>query len=124
MAEKVIALTTSGNIAILEPEQDEDGSTLGALQRIVGGYIEVAVPKNLRCPYLIICDEDGVLKGLDVNVIGTLLYGAPIVGDIVIMKSGVRNGEPDIVGMNDEEATDLVNELISSHPWLKVIIHE
>ena len=124
MTEKVIALSTSGSVAILKLRQDEAGSTLGAMQRAIGGYIEVVRPKNLRSPYLIVCDEDGVIKNLEVNVVGTLLYGAPIVGDIIIMKSGVRNGEPDIVGMGDEEATDLANELISSHPWLKLIIHE
>ena len=124
MSEKVIALTTSGNVAILDPERDEVGSALSALQRIVGGYIEVVKAKNLGNPYLIVCDEDGIPKGLEVNVVGTLLYGSPIVGDIVIMKSDVRNGEPDIVGMDDEEATDLVNELVASHPWLQIIVHQ
>lgn len=124
MAEKVIVLTTSGRISILELKVDKTGSALDDLQRIVGGYIEIVRPIGLPSKYLIVCDEEGVLKNLEVNKAGSLLYSAPIVGDIVIMKDGFRNGEPDIVGMDDEEATILANALISSCPWLKIYVHE
>ena len=60
-----------------------------------------------------IVDEEGRLKDRQIlNLVGSVLYGTPehgqpIVGDIVIMKDGYDNGEPDIVGLSDEDVTHL-----------------
>lgn len=128
MAEKIVVLTSSQCILILELTQDEDWSSLDQLQSIVGGYIETVKPRVLHEPYLIVCNEDGLLRGYARNEAATeLVYGfsdGEIVGNVVIMKSGMRNGEPDIVGMDDEEATELANELVASLPWLRIIVHE
>ncbi len=79
---------------------------------VVGGYIEHVNPVFLQDPYCMIVNEEGLLKGLPLNPIGSYLYGThihqqPIVGTIVIMKDGYRNGEPDIVGLEDNEAERL-----------------
>ena len=128
MAEKIIVLTSSKCILILELTQDENWSSLDQLQRIVGGYIETVKPRVLHDPYLIVCNEEGLLRGYARNEAATeLVYGfsdGEIVGDVVIMKSGMRNGEPDIVGMDDEEATALANELAATFPWLQIIVHQ
>lgn len=124
MAEKVILVSASNNVSVLRLHPDETGSVLRDLQAMVGGYIEIVKPADIRASYVIVCNEDGVIDRLAINKLGTMLYGAPLVGDIVIMKDGIRDGEPDIVGMSDEEATDLANRFVSICPWLELILHE
>ena len=62
--------------------------TLEELQDLVGGFIELApslpwLPKELDGKY-IVCDEDGVLKGRQINYDISLLYGSELVGDILV----------------------------------------
>lgn len=78
----------------------------------VGGHIEVVHPRHLGRPLVMIVNEEGLQLRLDLNIHGSILYGthehgSPIVGNIVIMKEGFVNGEPDIVGLTDEEATEI-----------------
>lgn len=75
---------------------------------VVGGYIEVVHPRGLREPLCFICNEEGLLEGLPMNLIGSLWYGTqhhghPIVGNIVVMKEGVTEEGPDIVGLMPDE---------------------
>lgn len=80
-----------------------------ALGEIVGGYIETVHPCMLTSPYLMIVNEEGLLKDLPLNESGSTLYGTgihgqPIVGNIVIMKEGPNeDGEWDIIGLDDYE---------------------
>ena len=83
----------------------------------VGGYIEIVHPMGLVDPLVMIVNEEGLLKELPENLLGCLLYGThmhghPIVGNIVVMKTGFVGGEPDIVGLDDEEADQL-----AEHFW-------
>ena len=75
---------------------------------VVGGWIQIVSPKNLPCIYVLICNEEGLLQRLPQNLTGCLMYdtithGWPIVGNIVLMKHGTVNGEPDIIGLNDDD---------------------
>ena len=59
--------------------------------------------------------------GLPMNAYGSFLYrtqihGSPIVGNIIIMKDGYENGEPDIVGLSDDEAAEIIKQATD---WLK-----
>ena len=79
----------------------------------VGGYIEIVHPKGLPSPYCMIVNEEGLIRELPVNLMGSILYqsnihGSPIVGNIVIMKDGIRDGEPDIVGLDNFDVAKLV----------------
>lgn len=83
--------------------------------KAVGGWIEIVHPMCLKRPYVMIVNEEGLLQDLDMNVYGSLLYGAqihgqPIVGNVVIMKEGFVDGEPDIVGLSDDEASKVAAE--------------
>ena len=85
----------------------------------VGGWIEIVHPIGLKRPYVMIVNEEGLLLELDVNVYGSLLYGAQthgqtIAGNIVIMKEGFVGGEPDIVGLSDNEADKVAAAATSS----------
>ena len=101
---KGIVVTTDLEIRI-EEFSDPLYKTVGSA---VGGYIEHVKPARLRQPYCMIVNEEGRLLDLPLNYVGSYFYGTdqhgePIVGNIVIMKDGYRNGEPDIVGLDDSE---------------------
>ena len=107
MKEKVIVCTTDNDICLRELTV-RDGMVLDGLQEIVGGYIEVVHPIGLDRPYCMVVNEEGRLIGLEKNVIGSLVYGMlihgePIVGNIAILKDGWRNGERDIVGLDEDD---------------------
>lgn len=85
--------------------------TVGAA---VGGYIEIVHPVGLKRPFVMIVNEEGMLQGLELNAFGSVLYGTlthghPIVGDIVIMKTGFTEEGPDIIGLEDQETVELFN---------------
>lgn len=101
---KGVVVTTDLEIRI-EEFSDPLYKTVGSA---VGGYIEHVKPARLRHPYCMIVNEEGRLLDLPLNHIGSFFYGTdqhgePIVGNIVVMKDGYRNGEPDIVGLDDSE---------------------
>lgn len=82
----------------------------------VGGYIEIVHPMGLVEPLVMIVNDEGLLHGLPMNTVGSLIYGTPnhghpIVGNIVIMKTGWTCEGPDIVGLTDEECAELTASL-------------
>lgn len=86
-----------------------------AVGDVVGGYIEIVHPKYLERPYCMIVNEEGLLMDLPTNPVGCFLYGTlehgyPIVGTAVFMKDGFRNGEPDIVGLEDGDIAALMKK--------------
>ena len=82
----------------------------------VDGWIEIVRPRGLPRPFCMIVNEVGLLRELPLNLMGSFWYGtqehgAPIVGNIVVMKEGWRNGELDLVGLTDQEAADIMEEV-------------
>jgi len=117
-------------IAILIKTTDEisivqfDGDTLDAMQKAVGGYIEHVKPRFLQHPFCMIINEEGLLHHLPVNNAGSLLYAGlvPIVGDVLILKDGVNEfDEPDIVGLDADEAQQYVDALCFDFPFLTLV---
>ena len=109
---KGIVITTS-NISLVKDFGDPLYQTAG---KAVDGYIEIVHPMALSKPYVMIVNDEGLLRGLPMNLTGSMLYGtpmhgSPIVGTIVIMKDGFRNGEPDIVGLDDDDIENLAKKL-------------
>lgn len=110
---KGIVVTTDLNVRI-EEFGDPLYKTVGMA---VGGYIEHVKPARLRHPYCMIVNEEGRLLDLPLNPIGSFFYGTdqhgePIAGNIVVMKDGYRDGERDIVGLNDVEAEEIKNIIL------------
>lgn len=109
---KAIKITTDGRAKTIEI----DG--LKGMQKAVGGYIQtvrsyelsnLVVPNNHSL--LMIVDEDGKNKRLKLNEIATALYGNwwdEIVGDVLIMAEGFVDGEPDIVGLEENQVQALM----------------
>lgn len=80
-------IKVDGTIEDIEIPQ---GSQLDALQQAVGGDIQI-VPCNYQGHTMMVCDEEGKLKGKAINDKATEIYGYPydvIVGDAIIAKEG------------------------------------
>ena len=87
------------------------------IQKAVGGWYEHVHPMGLDCPYSMMVNEEGLLLGLPMNRLGSELYGTPthgqpIVGDVVFLKDGYDGGEPDVVGMTEDEALALGDKFV------------
>lgn len=87
------------------------------IKEAVGGWYEHVHPMGLDRPYSMMVNEEGLLLGLPMNRLGSELYGTPkhgqpIVGDIVFLKDGYHGGEPDTVGMTEDEAQRLGDKFI------------
>ena len=78
----------------------------------VDGWIEVVHPRGLKRPFCFICNEEGLIRDLPLNPLGSLWYGAiqhgcPIAGNIVVMKEDYVGEELDIVGLTDKEIAQI-----------------
>jgi hypothetical protein len=87
------------------------------IKKAVGGWYEHVHPVGLDHPYSMMVNEEGLLLGLPMNRLGSELYGTPrhghpIVGDIVFLKDGYDGGEPDVVGMTEDEAHRLGDKFV------------
>ena len=87
------------------------------IKEAVGGWYEHVHPMGLDRPYSMMVNEEGLLLGLPMNRLGSELYGTPkhgqpIVGDIVFLKDGYHEGEPDTVGMTEDEAQRLGDKFV------------
>lgn len=115
---KAVTITTDNVVSIVNVESN--GSPLyQQMHEAVGGYYENVYPRGLDEDYVMVVNEEGLLMDLPLNSIASYLYGTfqhgqPIVGNVIILKSGYFKGEPDVVGMSDEEATKLVKKLLNS----------
>lgn len=89
-----------------------DSPHYDVIQKAVGGWYERVHPVGLERPYCMMVNEEGRLMNLPLNLTGSVLYGTPqhgqpIVGDVIFLKDGYHDGEPDVVGMTAEEAQSL-----------------
>lgn len=109
MTERVVVITADNQVS---PQDIEvvDGFMLQGLQEAVGGFFEIVHPMYLENPYVIVCDDEGILKHKPLNPIASLWYGSGMVGDVVIMKEGFRDGEPDILGLDDDEVQFIMDK--------------
>lgn len=114
--EKGLVITPDNEIFI----QEFDRPLFESVGKAVGGWIELVHPVYLDAPYVMIVNEEGLLKGLPVNIVGSCLYGtfvhgAPIVGNIVIMCEGYTEEGPDIIGIPDSEIDAVYARFMNRH---------
>ena len=80
--------------------------------------IEIVHPKGLDRPYLLVIDEEGLLKDKPaVNFIGSYLYktqehGNPIVGEVLIMQDIDTNSGPDIGFLTEDQAWYIAGQMM------------
>lgn len=81
----------------------------------VDGWIEIVHPVRLARPYCMVVNEEGLLRNLPMNFLGSYLYGTdthghPIAGDIVLLREGINSdGELDLLGLNEQDIEYLHN---------------
>lgn len=100
-----LVVTAEDEMSIVE----YDSPHYDVIQKAVGGWYEHVHPAGLERPYCMMANEEGLLLNLPLNRLASILYGAlrhgqPIVGDVIFLKEGCHDGEPDLVGMTAEEA--------------------
>lgn len=108
-----VVVTTDGRAYVKEfgyPLHRSCESTLG-------GWIEVVYPRGLEQPFVMLVNEEGLPRWLPANLVGSYFYqthihGQPIAGNIILMKLGYRNGERDIVGLEEDEAEKLMDMVL------------
>lgn len=88
-----------------------------SLQEQIGGYWEIVRPRNLPKPYCMIVDEEGMLKGLPINFVGSYLYdshnhGTPIVGNIIILREEDTPEGRDLIGLNGRDF-EILSQIIA-----------
>ena len=98
--------------------QDFEAPLYKTVGEAVDGWIEIVRPGGLKKPFVMIVNEEGLIKELPINIVGSLMYGkpvhgSPIVGNIVIMKEGWTSEGKDLIGLTDEEAAQITNELVA-----------
>lgn len=99
----------------------EGADKLTALYEMIGtDIVERVRPKYLPEPYVMMVDENGLLREHPVmNPVGSLLYGAyehgqPIVGNIVFMRQDYGPEGPDLFWMTEDEAHKFASEILDS----------
>jgi len=107
---KGIVITTENEISV----QDFGKPLYKTAGEVVGGYIECICNIPPASDLVMLIYDEGKLLGLPLNPAGCCLYrtykhGDAIVGNIVIMRIGEIDGEPDIVGLEDEYIPNLVS---------------
>ena len=110
MSEYIVIITPAPKVTFTVKETDSE-KMLRDLQDAVDGFIEIVRPFGRSGGHLVmVANEEGLILDLPANPIGSLIYGDMIAGTVVIMKEGIRNGEPDLIGLTKEEA-DVVMRL-------------
>lgn len=102
---KTIKITADNKISIV----DVDFGDYKAMQKAVGGYVETVSTELMydffKRPVMMLVDEEGHMKELKLNVIGTVFYNmVPLVGDIVLVQPAGEYGE-DMEGIGEPEET-------------------
>lgn len=102
---KTIKITAHNKISII----DVDFGDYKAMQKAVGGYVETVSAEQMydffKRPVIMLVDEEGRTKELELNIIGTVFNGmVPIVGDIVLAQPAGMYGE-DMEGIGEPEET-------------------
>lgn len=111
---KGIIISTENQLTV----RDFSAPLYKTIGEAVDGWIEIVRPGGLKSPYVMVVNEEGLIKELPINIAGSILYGtpahgSPIVGNIVIMKEGWTDEGKDLLGLSDEEVVTLTNELVS-----------
>ena len=116
--EKAVLIRTDGQVQAVEL----DGDMVDAIHQAIGcDCFETARAGMLESDQRLVVDESGVIKGREVNMIATYLMGPvgyPIVGDALIMAIGMRNGEPDLVGLGADLAEVLAGDIVDAFEFV------
>lgn len=108
---KTIRIDTRNHISVLDIHAVSD------LRELLGDTPEHVRPRRLPPPYCMFVADNGLLKALPLNAVGSWLYetdkhGSPIVGDVYLLKDGWGPNGFDSLGLEDEDISALL-------PWMQ-----
>lgn len=115
---KTIKISTNNEVSVI----DVDFNDFRSIKNAIGGYFETVKTQKMwdyfKRPMMFLADEEGHLKKLPLNQLGSYFYdterhGWPIVGDIIL---AVPFGEY-IIGIDDVEVLKL--KLLKDFKFLK-----
>lgn len=115
---KTIKVTTDNTVSVI----DVDFNDFRSIQKAIGGYFETVKTQKMydyfKQPMMFLADEEGHLKRLPLNQLGSYFYdterhGWPIAGDIIL---AVPDGEY-ILGLDD--ADEMKERLLKDFTFLK-----
>lgn len=119
---KAITISTDSVIEVIDVPSN--GAPLyEQIRKAVNGHMENVYPRRLPAGYVMVVNEEGRLINLPENPIGSYLYqtdihGEPIVGNVIILKLGYYDCEPDVVGMTDADVAK-IKEILSKFIVIK-----
>ena len=117
---KTVLFRTNGDIRVVSV--NPEAPSFQEFQRITGqGWAEYVTPRfggREAERIVIVCDDEGRLKGYGMNVFASYLYGthvhgSPIVGDVILMQPGMTDEGPGFSFYKDEEIRGLVETIRS-----------
>lgn len=81
-------------------------------------FIDIVHAILLPPPFLMVCDDSGLVDGKPLNQVASYFYGAHlhgqcIAGDVVILKEVAINSELDVWGLNETEVSYLLRMMES-----------
>lgn len=79
-----------------------------AVEPVLDGYMEIVRPAFLPEPFRMLVNEEGRLKQLPLNEVGSTWYGGLIVGNIIVVKQEFTEDGPDIVGLTEAEGLKVI----------------
>lgn len=115
---KTVKVTTDNCVLVIEVNFRDFRS----IQQAVGGCFETVHTKQMfryfKRPMLMLVDEDGHCKGLELNRLGSFFYGMsehgwPILGDFILAVPD----EEDLCGLEDAEV--MKKQLLKDFVFLK-----
>ena len=116
---KTVKITVDNKVSIIDIDLDDFRS----IQEEIGGYAETVSTRRtynyFDAPVVMLVDEEGILKNLPINILGSWLYaceeyGDPIVGDIIL---AIRDFEY-LKGFSEPEK--IVQKLFNDFHWLEL----
>lgn len=77
-------------------------------------WCEIVRPRRLPEEYVMIVDEEGLLKPNELNAVCSWFYesdkhGASIVGNVMILKEVMGDEGPELAGLDDDEIDKIFN---------------
>lgn len=106
---KLIEITTNDEINLIESRDVCEDA-----KKRLNGYIQIVRPSKMKMPYVMLVDDEGLIKDLELNAIGSVFYLGAIVGNVYIVKID----QDDVIGLSDDEVKvffhtydDLINDV-------------
>ena len=80
-------------------------------------WCEIVRPRRLPKGYVMIVDEEGLLKPNELNHVCSWFYetdkhGEPIVGNVMILKEVMGDEGPELAGLDSDEEVNAIFDLI------------